>query len=162
VKQATLVAAVQRPIRAAVATSMAVSAAAFLRLEFPLYALITAVIVTDPSPTRTRQLAIPRLAGTVLGAAFGAALSYVLPAGPLAIGVAVFAAACVSQVAGLQEATKVAGYVSGIVVLSHSADRWSYAVFRSAETLLGIGAAVLVSFVPLLLRTKEESVGSAS
>ena len=153
--QASLAAAIQGSLRAAVAASAAVAAAVFFRLEFPLYALITAVIVTNPSPMRTRQLARPRLVGTLLGALLGAALSYLPTPGAIAIGIAVFVAAFVSQVAGFQEASKIAGYVSGIVVLGHTADRWSYAFFRSAETLLGIGAALLTSLVPPLLRIEN-------
>src|SRR5262245_39254068 len=84
---------VQLPARAAVAAALVVAAAALLRLQYPLYALITAVIVTDLVPGRTRQLAVPRFLGSLAGATIGAALTYLLDPGPIAAGAAVLAAA---------------------------------------------------------------------
>jgi uncharacterized membrane protein YgaE (UPF0421/DUF939 family) len=47
---------------------LAVAIAELLRLQYPLYALIGAVIVSDLSPSQTRQLGLRRLAGSALGA----------------------------------------------------------------------------------------------
>ena len=153
--------ALQLSLRAAVSAGMAVAIAQFLELQYPLYALLAAVIVMDLSPSKTRQLAVQRLAGTVLGATVGAALSYVLPAGPLAVGVSILIAMLLSYVARLQDAAKLAGYVCGIVILSHGAHPWSYAVYRVIETFLGIAMAVLVSLVPKLMRVEiPDSVNS--
>jgi hypothetical protein len=58
----------------------------------------------------------------------------------------------VSHIISLPAAAKVAGYVSGIILLDHSDSPWSYALFRMIETVLGIGAAFAVSFVPKLIR----------
>jgi uncharacterized membrane protein YgaE (UPF0421/DUF939 family) len=160
-RRTSLVAALQLSIRPALAAGLAVSAAQLLRLHFPLYAMIAAVIVTDLSAARTRQLALPRLAGTVLGATLGATIHPFLVPGAWQVGISILAAMFVSQLVRLSDAAKVAGYVCGIVVLEHGDNPWSYALYRVTETVLGIGAAVLVSLVPKLIPIDEpNTVGS--
>ena len=144
--------ALQLSLRAAVSAGLAVAMAQFLELPYPIYALIAAVIVLDLSPSTTQQLALQRLAGTLLGATVGAVLSYALPPGPVAIGVCILVAMLLSYMVHLSAAAKLAGYVCGIVVLSHGAHAWSYAVYRVIETFVGIAMAVLVSLVPKLMR----------
>ena len=147
----TSLSAVQLALRAAIAAALALAVAQRLALDFPLYAMIAAVIVTDLSPARTRELALPRIAGTVLGATTGAALSTVLPAGPVAVGVAILVTMLMSNVLRFENAAKLAGYVCGIVILDHHGEPWRYAALRFVETLIGIFAAVGVGFVPKLL-----------
>jgi uncharacterized membrane protein YgaE (UPF0421/DUF939 family) len=146
---------VQMSVRASLAAGLSVTCAQLLRLEFPIYAMIAAVIVTDLSPERTRQLGLPRLVGTVVGSMLAAALSPVLVPRPAAVVLTVMAAMLACHLLRLQDAAKVAGYVGGIVLLDHGEQPWIYAVYRLAETVLGIGIAVLVSLVPRLIRTAE-------
>ena len=152
--------ALQLSVRAAVSAGLAVGIAQFLELQYPIYALIAAVIVIDLSPVKTRQLALQRLIGTLLGATVGAALSYVLPAGPLAIMISILAAMLLTYVARVPAAAKLAGYVCGIVILSHGANPWSYALYRVVETFLGLAMAVLVSLVPKLMRVETADWGN--
>jgi len=98
----------QLPIRAAVAAALAVGAAQLLQMPYPLYALVGAVIVTDLSPVQTRKLGGWRMAGTVLGAAVGAALGQVMQ-GPIAIGLGVLVAMLLSGLLRLRGAAKVSG-----------------------------------------------------
>jgi len=151
VVQQALISHLQFPIRAALAAGMAVAIAEFFQLQHPLYALVGAVIVSDLSPSETRQLGLRRLAGSVLGAAVGAAISYGLPPAPWAIGMSVLVAMFLSSLLRLQGAARVTGYVCGIVVLGHGDHPWSYGFYRLIETTLGVGIAILVSFVPKLI-----------
>ena len=129
--------------------------ARLLRLPFPLYAMIAAVIVTDLSASQTRRLGVPRLVGTVVGVVVGATLVHALPAGPLAVGGGVLSAMFLSHLLLRPEAAKLAGYVCGIMLLEHGRDPWYYAVLRLTETMLGIGVAVAVSFIPKLLHADD-------
>lgn len=153
--------ALQVSSRAGAAAALAVFAAQTVHLQFPLYALIAAILVTDLSPARTRQLGLQRLIGTVIGASLGAAISIAMShlehVGLLTIAVGVSAAMLVSHLAGVKEAAKLAGYVCGIVLLDHHDHPWTYAAFRFVETVLGIAAAVTISFIPKFLKIEELS-----
>jgi len=150
-----LIPALQLSTRAGGAAALALAMAAWLELPLPIFAMVAAVIVTDLSPTQTRKLALPRIAGTVIGATLGAIARPWLPGGPLAIGIGIFAAMLACRMLRMDDATKLSGFVCGSVLLEYGAEPWLYAATRLVETLLGIGAAVLVSMVPKLIRVEE-------
>ena len=160
-KSSARITALQLSLRAAVATGMAVAIAQWLELPFPIYAVLAAVIVMDLSPSKTREFAVQRLVGTVLGAVVGVIFSYSQYEGPIAVTISILAAMMLSYAVGLYPAAKLAGYVCGIVVLAHSDHAWWYAFYRVIETFLGIAMAVLVSLIPKLLRVEvSDQAGS--
>ena len=145
----------QLSLRAAAAAGISIVVAQLLGLQYPLYAMISAVIVTDLEASQTRKLGLPRLIGTVLGGTLGAVICTLLYPGVLALSIGILLAMFLSSLMHQRDAAKVAGYVSAIVLLDHNADPWVYAFLRTLETLLGIGVALVVSFVPKLLPTNN-------
>jgi uncharacterized membrane protein YgaE (UPF0421/DUF939 family) len=150
-----VVSALQLSLRAAVAATLALVLAQLLQLQHPLYAMISAVVVTDLQPAETRKLAFPRLVGTVIGSVFGAAINTLLSPSPWTLGLGIMIAVFATHLIFRSAAAKVAGYVCGIVLLDHGETPWSYGFFRMIETALGIGAAMGVSVVPKLMRPRD-------
>jgi uncharacterized membrane protein YgaE (UPF0421/DUF939 family) len=71
------------------------------------------------------------------------------------IGFGILVAMLICLISRVHEGAKVAGYICGIVVVAHGTHPWSYAFLRFTETVLGIGVAWLISFVPRLVRINE-------
>jgi uncharacterized membrane protein YgaE (UPF0421/DUF939 family) len=142
-------------LRAAVAAALSVAAAQWLQLQFPIYAMISAVVVTDLKASETWKLGLPRLLGSIVGAVLGALTCAFLPPNAWAAGVAIFAAMFLSHLLRLRNSARLAGFVCGIVILAFGQDPWNYALHRTMETALGIAMAMLVSLVPKLLPTDE-------
>jgi uncharacterized membrane protein YgaE (UPF0421/DUF939 family) len=145
----------QLALRSALAAGLSVAIAQLFHLEYPIYAFLAAVIVTDLTPSQSRKLGLHRILATLIGAVCGATLSPLLPPGPWAIAFAILVAMLICQVLGAGDGAKVAGYICGIVVLDHSAEPWHYAFLRSIETTLGVAVAWSVSHVPKLIRFDE-------
>jgi uncharacterized membrane protein YgaE (UPF0421/DUF939 family) len=152
----------QLALRASVAAGVAVALAQLLGLQHPLYAFLAAVIVTDLAPSQSRKLALHRLAATAVGAVCGAALTPLLPAGPVAIGIGILIAMLACQLAQVRDAAKVAGFICGILVLENSAAPWLSGFYRFLETALGVIVALAISYVPKLIKLEEPEERSSN
>lgn len=143
--------ALQLATRAGASAGISLAIANALGLAHPVFAMIAAVIVTDLAAAKTRELAWPRLVGTLIGAVMGAVASYWLPtsAWSAAFGIAVVMLACTAL--RMPQAAKLAGYVAGIILFSQASQPWLYALERLVETGLGVSVAIAVSMVPKLL-----------
>jgi uncharacterized membrane protein YgaE (UPF0421/DUF939 family) len=146
---------VQLALRSAVAAGAAIAIARLFNLEYPIYAFLAALVVTDLSPSYSRQHGVRRLIATCVGAVCGAALSQVLMPTAWGIGLSILVAMLACQLLQMPDGAKVAGFICGIIVLEHSAETWLNAFHRLIETGLGIVVALLVSYVPKLIRIEE-------
>jgi uncharacterized membrane protein YgaE (UPF0421/DUF939 family) len=151
-----IVQGIQLSFRSAVGATLAYAIAERVDLEYPIYAFVAAVIVTELSPIATRELGRTRFVATLVGAVCGSVLTHVVEPVPWSLGLGIYAAMQLAHFVGAASGAKVAGYVSGVVILTHSGDAWTYAFHRVVETALGIAVAWLLSFVPKLLRVGEE------
>jgi uncharacterized membrane protein YgaE (UPF0421/DUF939 family) len=147
--------ALRLPLRASIAAGLAVAVASAFSLGSPLYAVVSAVIVTDLDAAKTRKLALPRMVGTTVGAGTGCIATLLAAPGPLSVTAGVLLPMFICQLFRQSAAAKVAGYVSGIIILSFATDPWTHARDRLLETLVGILAAAAVSAIPPLSRTPK-------
>jgi uncharacterized membrane protein YgaE (UPF0421/DUF939 family) len=146
----------QLALRAAVAGGLAAWCAIALALPHPIYAFIAAVIVTDLSPAKSRQMGGRRLIATLIGAILGTALLFLLGAGPMTVTIGVAVAMLLSYALGFGDAARVSAYLCGIVVLEHVDEPLVYAVQRFVETVLGVALAWAISGVPKLFARNQK------
>ena len=143
----------QLATRSAVSATLAFSIAQALKLDYPIFALAAAVIATDLTPARSRELGFRRLIATAIGGLLGALAASMNLVGVWAVGPSILIAMLVCQGVGAYEGARIAGYICGIIVLLDSGDTpWHYALFRTIETALGVLLAWGISYVPKLLR----------
>jgi len=145
----------QLALRAGIAAALALAIAQALQLQFPLFVMIAAVIVTDLTPSQSRRLGFHRIAGTMQGAVLGALFSSIATSNPWTIGAGITVAMLISHVAQGTDGARIAGFVCGVVMLYQGDDVWSYAMHRFVETTVGIVVAWCVSHIPKLIRTDE-------
>lgn len=147
---------IQLAFKAGIAASLAMISAQLLQWEYPLYAVIGAIIVMGSTAGSTWSAGIQRLLGTAIGAVAGAIFSSLLGSNAGTLGITVILTILLSSSWGFNEAARLAGYVSSIVILEHSQHPFYYAFGRFRETLLGIGIAWLVNTWLLPSRAAEE------
>jgi uncharacterized membrane protein YgaE (UPF0421/DUF939 family) len=147
---------IQLALRASVAAGLSLVIAQFLQLQFPIYALIAAIIVTDLSPSESTRLGLARLVANVIGAICGAIVSMLLPQTSWAFGLSILIAMLSCHLLRTPEVAKVAGYTSAIVVLSYGSEPWLHAFYRVIETGLGICVAWSISYLPKLIQSEEK------
>ncbi len=149
---------IQLALRASGAAAIAMLVAELLRFPNPIFAFISAVIVTDLSPRVSRGLGLRRIVSTVVGACTGALLAPLLDGGAIAVGLSILIAMLICQFAGASDGARVAGFTSGIIVMGQAPNAWPYAVDRFLETILGVLVALTISYVPKLLANETDSV----
>ena len=144
----------QLSIRAAVSAGASVGIAHLLELPAPMYAMIGAIVVSDLRIGQVRLMGLRRTGGTIVGAVIGAATTAWMAPGPLSITFAVMLSMFACHLLGLGGGAVIGGIVSGLLVLEFSSDPWNFALWRTAETILGIAVASVVVHVPMLLPTR--------
>lgn len=148
---------IQLALRASVAAGLSLAIAQWLKLQFPIYALIAAIIVTDLSPSESTRLGLARLVANLVGAACGATVSMLLPDTSWAFGLSILLAMLSCHLLRTPDVARVAGYTSAIVALSYGSDPWNHAFYRAIETGLGICVAWSISYIPKLIQTETKT-----
>jgi uncharacterized membrane protein YgaE (UPF0421/DUF939 family) len=151
----TFTTGIQLGLRAAIGGSLSLALAQFLRLDFPVFAFIAAIITTDLDPAQSRTLGVRRLAATLVGGLCGATISSALPPSPLTLGLSILVAMLICQLLPIRDGARIAAYISGLIVFDQRVEPWHYATLRMVETAIGVAVAWLISYVPKLIRIPE-------
>jgi uncharacterized membrane protein YgaE (UPF0421/DUF939 family) len=147
-------------VRCALAALAAVKVSRLLGLQFPIYALIAAIMVTEYHGHETRQQSVTRFMGNVLGITAGGILGTFCGGHAWVIGMATFIMVVFCYSFDFAIAAKYSAFVAALTVMDHSTRPWLYGWDRIAETLIGIGFAVLMSLV--IPVPKPKTTGSSS
>ena len=148
---------VQLGVRAAIGGGLSLAIAQFLRLDFPVFAFVAAIITTDLDPAQSRALGVRRLAATLVGGLCGATISSALPPSPWTLGLSILAAMLICQLLPIRDGARIAAYISGLIVFDQRVEPWHYATLRMVETVIGVTVAWLISYVPKLIRIVERA-----
>jgi len=115
-------------------------------------------MVTEYHGEETRKLSSTRFLGNSIGIISGGILSSCFGGQAWVIGLAAFFMVLFCYYFGLALAAKYSAFVAALTVMDHSDTPWLYGRDRIAETLIGIGFAVLMSlFIPTPKSTKQTS-----
>jgi uncharacterized membrane protein YccC len=153
-------------IRVTVAALAALALALFLHLHLPLWAVLTAVIVTQMNVGRALKAAVDYLLGTLGGAIYGGAIGVLIPhASEIALlGVLALAVAPLAFIAAINPRLSVAPITAIIVLLlptiTHASPIAS-ALDRVLEVALGGVTGLVVSFL-LLPSSAHRQVAEAA
>jgi uncharacterized membrane protein YccC len=133
-------------LRVAIVTSVAVLITGLLHLNHGYWVTLTAVVILQPFAATTRQKALQRVIGTILGAAVAAAATAVFH-GPVAVMVlvSIFTILCVALLPLNYGAYAVFGTPAFVLLAESSAGDWHLAGLRVVNTLIGGGLALVGS-----------------
>jgi uncharacterized membrane protein YgaE (UPF0421/DUF939 family) len=134
-------------VRCALAALASVEVSRYFGLQYPIYALVAAILVTEYHGEETRQQSVTRFSGNVLGIIAGGVLGTLLGGHSWVIGLAAFCMILLCYSCGLTAAAKLSAFVAALTVMDHSKTPWLYGRDRIIETLIGIGFAVLASLI---------------
>jgi uncharacterized membrane protein YccC len=154
-------------VRVTVAAMGALAIALALGLKLPLWAVLTAIIVTQMSVGRSLKATRDYLIGTVGGALYGAAVAILIPhngEGAL-LAVLVLAVAPLAFIAAINPSLNVATITAIIVLLlpiMNHADVLDSAIDRVLEVTVGALTGLLVSFLVLPSRAHSQVRASAA
>ncbi|MBI5127964.1 MAG: FUSC family protein [Rhodopseudomonas palustris] len=154
-------------LRVTLAALLALAAGLALHLRLPLWAVLTAIIVTQLSVGRSVKIAFDYLVGTVGGAIYGGAISILVPHhSELALlGVLALAVAPLALIAAVKPNLNVATVTAIIVLLVPTMTQVApldSAIDRVLEVTVGASVGLVVSFLVLPSRAQALALAAAS
>ncbi len=127
------------------ATALAYLACTALGSMYPFYAVVSVIVVMQPTLGTTWRSSLRRIGGTLVGIPLGGLLAmfHVPPALALGVGVATTVFLCTRW--GLRDGVAVSAFALASIVVNHPDQPWLFAAHRLLDTIVGIVIAVAVN-----------------
>ena len=141
--------ALEHSARTAVAATLSLLFARLFRLPEAYWAAITTLVIMQSTLGAALTVSGQRLAGTAIGAAAGAFVSFYFAANALAFALSIFMLGLLCAALGLgRNAYRFAGITLAIVMLVHYArPAWVVALHRFVEVSVGIAVGLVMTLV---------------
>ena len=134
----------QHALRVGLVTTLAVLVTTLLHLNHGYWVTLTVVVILQPYGSATRQKAVQRVAGTILGGVVAAVLSAIFAGSSAIVGfIFVFTVLCVALLPVNYGAYAIFGTPAFVLLAESSVGDWHLAGLRVVNTLIG-GALALI------------------
>jgi len=136
-----------RNIKTAIAVTLSVFISQLLKLEYPFYAAIAALISMQSSVYETFTVGRNRMFGTFIGAVFGLIGSLIFPNNAILCGIGVILVIYLCVLLKWPKAIIISCVVF-LVIMTNMGGRnpWIFSASRLIETFLGIVIAVIINY----------------
>lgn len=137
-----------RTIKTALAVSLAIFISQLLNLKSPLFVGIAAIISMKSSVSESLTAGKSRMLGTIFGAMVAIVFSYITPTNVLSIGIGIIIIIYVCNLLGWTNAIQLSSMVFLVIVLNYDeGSRLNYAIYRAADTLIGLIIGTLINYL---------------
>ncbi|TCL61523.1 uncharacterized membrane protein YgaE (UPF0421/DUF939 family) [Hydrogenispora ethanolica] len=140
-----------RNIKTALAVGICILISRLLRLEYPFYAAIAAIISMESSITASLHAGKNRMLGTCVGAAIGMLCALIQPGNALLCGIGIVIVIYICHSLRWNKAVAIAGIVFLAIMLNlEGRSPVFYSLNRLLDTFIGVTVAILVNhfFMP--------------
>lgn len=137
-----------RNIKTAIAVFLCVFIAKLLKLEYPFYAAIAAIISMGNSITNSFIVGRNRMMGTSVGAFIGLLFTSIQPNNALLCGLGIVVVIYICNLLKWNKSTTIAGIVFMAIMVNLDGDSpVCYSVNRIIDTFIGINVALVVNYL---------------
>lgn len=136
-----------RTIKTALAVSICVLISRLFNATTAFYACIGAIISMESTVVYSYRAGVNRILGTVLGAFIGLIFSYIRPGDVILSGIGIVIVITLCNLFKWKKSIVIASTVFCIIMTNlQGRNPLMYSAYRTLDTLLGIGIAVIVNF----------------
>ncbi|MDD6468271.1 MAG: aromatic acid exporter family protein [Erysipelotrichaceae bacterium] len=134
-----------RTIKTGIAVTLSLWVSMLLRLEYPFFVAMTAIISMDKTAMNSMKMGKNRIAGTFIGAIVGILLSYIDRGNPILCGLGIILMIVICNSLKLKGSISIGGIVLLAIMVHTDKTPLFYGFNRTLDTIIGAGIALLVN-----------------